>query len=67
VDRVGAGDAFSGSLIFALLSGMDPRQAVEFSAAASCLKHSIRGDFNHVSKEEVFTLMNGPGTGRILR
>jgi len=67
VDRVGAGDAFSGGLIYALLSGMDPRQAVEFGAAASCLKHTIRGDFNHVSKEEVLALMSGPGTGRIQR
>jgi 2-dehydro-3-deoxygluconokinase len=54
-------------LIYALLSGMECRQAVEFGAAASCLKHSIRGDFNHVSKEEVLALMGGPGTGRIRR
>ncbi len=67
VDRVGGGDAFSGGLIYALLSGMTGQKAVEFAAAASCLKHSIHGDFNHVSKEEVFALMGGAGTGRIQR
>jgi len=67
VDRVGGGDSFSGSLIYALLSGMDCQQAVEFAAAASCLKHSIRGDFNHVSKEEVLALVGGSGAGRIQR
>jgi 2-dehydro-3-deoxygluconokinase len=67
VDRVGSGDSFSGGLIYALLSGMNCQQAVEFGAAASCLKHSIRGDFNHVSKEEVFALMGGTGAGRIQR
>ncbi len=67
VDRVGGGDAFSGGLIYALLSGMNGQQAVEFAAAASCLKHSIHGDFNHVSKEEVLALMDGGGAGRIQR
>ncbi len=67
VDRVGGGDAFSGGLIYALLSGMDGRQAVEFAAAASCLKHSIHGDLNHVSKDEVLALMSGSGAGRIQR
>lgn len=67
VDRVGAGDAFSGALIYALLTSMDSQQAVEFAAAASCLKHSIPGDFNHVSKQEVYALMGGIGAGRIER
>jgi 2-dehydro-3-deoxygluconokinase len=67
VDRVGGGDAFSGGLIYALLSGMDAQQAVEFAAAASCLKHSIHGDFNHVSRDEVLALMGGTGAGRIQR
>lgn len=67
VDRVGAGDAFSGALIYALLSGMDGQQAGEFAAAASCLKHSVPGDFNHVSKEEVLALMRGGEAGRIQR
>ena len=67
VDRVGAGDAFSGALIYALLTSMDTEQAVEFAAAASCLKHSIPGDFNQVSKREVYALMKGAGAGRIER
>jgi 2-dehydro-3-deoxygluconokinase len=67
VDRVGGGDSFSGGLIYALLSGMNGQQAVEFAAAASCLKHSIHGDFNHVSKEEVLALIGGSGAGRIQR
>lgn len=67
VDRVGGGDAFSGGLIYGLLTGMDGQQTVEFAAAASCLKHSIHGDFNLVSKEEVLALMGGSGSGRIQR
>jgi len=67
VDRVGGGDSFSGGLIYGLLSGMDARKAVEFAAAASCLKHSIHGDFNHVSAEEVDALIAGSGSGRIQR
>jgi 2-dehydro-3-deoxygluconokinase len=67
VDRVGGGDSFSGGLIYALMSGMNGQEAVEFAAAASCLKHSIHGDFNLVSKEEVLELMGGGGSGRIQR
>jgi 2-dehydro-3-deoxygluconokinase len=67
VDRVGGGDSFSAGLIYALLTGMNCQQAVEFGAAASCLKHSIHGDFNHVSKEEVLALVGGGGAGRIQR
>lgn len=67
VDRVGGGDAFSGGLIYAMMSGMECQEAVEFAAAASCLKHSIHGDFNHVSKEEVLALVGGGGAGRIQR
>jgi 2-dehydro-3-deoxygluconokinase len=67
VDRVGAGDAFSGGLIYGLLSGLDPQQTVEFAAAASCLKHSVRGDFNLVSLEEVRALMDGDSSGRVQR
>ena len=59
VDRVGAGDAFSGGLIYGLLVGMGPRETVEFATAASCLKHSIRGDFNLVSADEVMALVRG--------
>jgi 2-dehydro-3-deoxygluconokinase len=67
VDRVGAGDSFSGGLIYSLLSGMSCQDSVEFAAAASCLKHSIHGDFNHATKEEVMALMSSGGSGRIQR
>ena len=67
VDRVGAGDAFSGGLIYGLLTGMSCQETVEFAAAASCLKHSIHGDFNQVSKAEVDALRAGGGSGRIQR
>jgi 2-dehydro-3-deoxygluconokinase len=67
VDRVGAGDAFSGALIFALLTGMQEQAAVDFATAASCLKHSIPGDFNHVSADEVKRLVGGDASGRVQR
>jgi len=67
VDRVGGGDSFSGAVIYGLLSGMSCQESVEFAAAASCLKHSIPGDFNHVTKEEVMALVSGGGSGRIQR
>jgi 2-dehydro-3-deoxygluconokinase len=67
VDRVGGGDAFSGGLIYSLLAGMDRQDAVEFAAAASCLKHSIPGDFNLVNRDEVMALVRGGGSGRIQR
>ena len=67
VDRVGGGDSFSGGLIYGLLAGMSCQETVEFAAAASCLKHSIHGDFNHVLREEVLALVGGGGAGRIQR
>lgn len=67
VDRVGGGDSFCGGLIYALLSDMDPASAVEFAAAASCLKQTIPGDFNQVSVEEVKLLMQGDASGRVQR
>lgn len=67
VDRVGAGDSFSGALIYALLNGYSNKDTLEFATAASCLKHSIHGDFNQVSVNEVLSLMNGNGNGRIVR
>ncbi|MBE3580642.1 MAG: sugar kinase [Thermoanaerobacteraceae bacterium] len=67
VDRVGGGDAFAGGLIYALLEGCPPREALEFAVAASCLKHTIPGDFNHVTREEVETLMKGDASGRVQR
>ena len=67
VDRVGGGDAFSGGLIYGLLMGMSSRETIEFAAAASCLKHSIHGDFNMVSVAEVQALTAGDASGRIQR
>lgn len=67
VDRVGGGDSFSGGLLYGLLSGMDNQTALEFAVAASCLKHTIPGDFNMVSEDEVKNLMEGDGSGRVQR
>lgn len=67
VDRVGGGDSFGGGLIFALRSGFNEKQAIEFAVAASCLKHSVEGDYNMVSVAEVESLVNGCGSGRVQR
>ena len=67
VDRVGGGDSFSAGLIFGLKSFDQDTEALEFAVAASCLKHSIPGDFNRVSVKEVETLMRGDGSGRVQR
>jgi 2-dehydro-3-deoxygluconokinase len=67
VDRVGGGDAFAGGLIFGLVDGRPAQQALEFAAAASCLKHSIPGDFNRVSIAEVEKLARGDASGRVSR
>ena len=67
VDRVGAGDSFSAGLIHGLLTYKDKQIALEFAVAASALKHTIPGDFNHVSVDEVINLMNGDGSGRVVR
>jgi 2-dehydro-3-deoxygluconokinase len=67
VDRVGGGDSFSGGLIHGLLKWHDPEKALEFATAASALKHTVHGDFNCVSEEEVLNLMNGNGNGRVQR
>ncbi len=67
VDRVGGGDSFGGGLIYACLNGYSTQDAVEFAVAASCLKHTIEGDFNMVSVDEVKALAGGSGTGRIQR
>ncbi len=67
VDRVGGGDAFSAGLISELAGGADWREALEFAAAASALKHTIHGDFNLVSRSEVRNLMNGDRSGRVQR
>jgi len=67
VDRVGAGDSFGAGLIYGLLSYDDDSRALEFAAAASCLKHSVLGDFNRVSVAEVEALMAGEASGRVQR
>lgn len=67
VDRVGGGDSFTGGLIYGMLSMFDPQRCVDFAVAASCLKHSILGDFNLVSVQEVETLMGGDASGRVQR
>ncbi len=67
VDRVGGGDSFGGGLIYSLLNGYDAQKAIEFAIAASCLKHSIEGDYNFVSKKEVETLAGGDASGRVQR
>ena len=67
VDRVGAGDSFAAGLIYGLNAYGDDRQALEFATAASCLKHSIPGDFNRVGVAEVEALMKGEASGRVQR
>ena len=67
VDRVGGGDSFAGGLIFALLRGDAPEKAINFAVAASCLKHSVPGDYNRVTLEEVETLARGDASGRVQR
>jgi 2-dehydro-3-deoxygluconokinase len=67
IDRVGAGDSFTAGLIYSFLNKKTPSYAVEFAAAASCLKHTVEGDFNVASTDEVEALMNGDGSGRVQR
>ena len=67
VDRVGGGDSFGGGLIYSLLNGYDAQSAIEFAVAASCLKHSIEGDYNMVSVAEVNNLAGGDASGRVQR
>ncbi len=67
VDRVGGGDSFGGGLIYSLLNDFDSQSTIEFAVAASCLKHSIEGDFNMVSVDEVTKLAGGDGSGRVQR
>lgn len=67
VDRVGGGDSFGAGLIYALINNYSPQACIEFAVAASCLKHSIEGDFNLVSVKEVETLAKGDGSGRVQR
>jgi 2-dehydro-3-deoxygluconokinase len=67
VDRVGGGDSFAGGLIYGLLTGLGRQETVEFATAASCLKHSVPGDFNLASVAEVAALVAGDATGRVQR
>ncbi len=67
IDRVGGGDSFGGGLIYSLLNGKNAQDAIEFAVAASCLKHSIQGDYNRVSVAEVEALAGGNGSGRVQR
>ena len=67
VDRVGGGDSFMGGLIYGLRTYDDPQQALDFAVSASCLKHTIFGDFNLVTVDEVQKLMSGDASGRVSR
>ena len=69
VDRVGGGDSFAGGLIYALTTpGLKETQTtLNYAVAASCLKHSIKGDFNYSTRAEVERLMGGNFSGRVVR
>ncbi len=67
VDRVGGGDSFGAGLIYSLVNGYAPQRAIEFAVAASCLKHTIEGDYNMVSVAEVENLAGGDASGRVQR
>ncbi len=67
IDRVGGGDSFGGGLIYSCLMGKTTQECVEFAVAASALKHTIEGDFNFVSVDEVEKLAKGSGSGRVQR
>ncbi len=67
VDRVGGGDSFGAGLIYSCLQEYGMQETIEFAVAASCLKHSIEGDFNQMSVEEVQKLAGGDGSGRVQR
>ena len=67
VDRVGSGDSFASGFIYGMLSGMQFPDAAEFGVAASALKHTIPGDLNHVSVQEVMEILKGDGSGQVQR
>jgi 2-dehydro-3-deoxygluconokinase len=67
VDRVGGGDAFMGGLIYGLRKYSSAEKALRFAVAASCLKHSVVGDFNQVTVAEAEALMAGDASGRVKR
>ncbi|MGO1820411.1 MAG: PfkB family carbohydrate kinase, partial [Senegalia sp. (in: firmicutes)] len=67
VDRVGGGDSFAAGLIYSLVTGKEFKDSVEFAVAASAMKHTISGDFNLVTVDEVETLVGGDASGRVQR
>jgi 2-dehydro-3-deoxygluconokinase len=67
VDRVGGGDSFGAGLIYGAVKGLPPQETLEFAVAASCLKHSVEGDYNLVSVEEAQKLAGGDASGRVQR
>lgn len=67
VDRIGGGDSFDGGLIYSLMNDYEPQKAIDFTVAASCLKHSIEHDFNLCSVAEVESLAGGNASGRVQR
>jgi 2-dehydro-3-deoxygluconokinase len=67
VDRVGGGDAFAAGLIYGLISNLSHKDALDFAVAASCLKHSIPGDINRATVDEINKLLAGDATGRVQR
>ncbi len=67
VDRVGSGDSFASGFIFGLVTGMEMKDAAEFGVAASALKHTIPGDINHATLNDVKGLMKGDASGRVVR
>lgn len=67
VDRIGGGDSFSGALIWCMSENKDMQFAIDFAVAASCLKQTLPGDFNLVSKDDVLALMQGDAAGRVQR
>lgn len=67
VDRVGGGDSFTAGIIYSLTTKKSNKDAIEFAAAASCLKHTIEGDFNRTTIEEVENLLKNGGNGRVIR
>jgi 2-dehydro-3-deoxygluconokinase len=67
VDRVGGGDSFAGGLIYGILTLPNHQEALDYAVAASCLKHSVPGDFNRITVDEVKALLKGGGSGRVQR
>lgn len=67
VDRIGSGDSFAAGIIYGIMTKMSNQEIVDFAAAASCLKHSVEGDFNRTFISEVTSLMHSSGNGRVVR